>query len=107
MWATTVNRVTRSGKVQGPDERFSPLKALKTITLWSAIEQFEKKSKGSLKVCKLADMVILSDNPLTIDPVKINKIRVTETVKEGETVFSAPCGRRVRSNPGKPNHCLT
>jgi len=31
--------------------------------------------------------VILSDNPLTIDPMKINKIVVLETIKEGKTVY--------------------
>ena len=38
--------------------------------------------------CKLADMVILSGNPLTIDPMKINTIVVLETIKEGKTVYT-------------------
>ncbi len=42
----------------------------------------------ALEVGKLADMVILSDNPLTIDPMKINTIRVMETIKEGKTVYT-------------------
>ena len=33
-------------------------------------------------------MVVLSDNPLTIDPTKINTIVVMETIKEGQTVYS-------------------
>jgi hypothetical protein len=89
MWAT-VNRVTRSGKVQGPDERISPIEALKAITLWSAYEHFEEKTKGSIEVGKLADLVILSANPLTIDPMKINQIVVMETIKEGKTVYTRP-----------------
>jgi len=86
MWAT-VNRTSRSGKVMGADERITPIEALKAITLWGAYEHFEEKSKGSLEPGKLADMVILSDNPLAIDPMKINTIVVLETIKEGKTVY--------------------
>lgn len=86
MWAT-VNRTSRSGKVMGPGERLAPLDALKAITLWGAYEHFEENTKGSLEPGKLADMVILSDNPLTIDPMKINTIVVHETIKEGKTVY--------------------
>ena len=86
MWAT-VNRVSRSGKVMGPDERLTPEEALKTITLWGAWEHFEEKTKGSIEPGKLADLVILSDNPLTLDPMKINTIEVLETIKEDETVY--------------------
>ncbi len=86
MWAT-VNRVTRTGKVQGPNERVAPLEALKMITLWGASQHFEEDRKGSLEVGKLADMVILSANPLKVDPMEINKIVVLETIKEGNRVY--------------------
>jgi predicted amidohydrolase YtcJ len=86
MWAT-VNRVSRNGKVIGPDERLTPMEALKTITLWGAYGHFEEDSKGSLEAGKLADMVILSDNPITIDPMLINTIQVLETIKEGRTAY--------------------
>jgi len=89
MWAT-VNRTSRSGKVMGPDERLTPEEALKTITLWGAYQHFEEKTKGSIEPGKLADLVILSANPLTIDPTKINTIQVVETIKEGRTVWTAP-----------------
>lgn len=62
MW-TTVSRVSRSGAVIGADERLIPYQALKAITIWSAYQHFEEKTKGSLTVGKLGDMVILSANP--------------------------------------------
>jgi predicted amidohydrolase YtcJ len=86
MWAT-VNRVSRSGKVVGADEKLTPIDALKAITLWSARQSFEDKTKGSIEVGKLADFAILDQNPITVDPMTINKIQVMETIKEGESVY--------------------
>jgi predicted amidohydrolase YtcJ len=88
VWAT-VNRTTRSGDVVGPDQRVTALEAMKMITLWSAEQFGEQAHKGSLEPGKLADMVILSDNPLTIEPMKLNTIVVLETIKEGKTVYKA------------------
>lgn len=86
VWAT-VNRTSRLGDVIGPDERVSAYEAMKMITLWGAEQFDEQATKGSLEPGKLADMVVLSDNPLTIDPTKINTIVVLETIKDGKTVY--------------------
>ncbi|WP_430613295.1 amidohydrolase [Flavobacterium sp. JP2137] len=82
-----VNRKTRSGRILGPDERISPLEALKAITIRAAYQLQEEDRKGSLKVGKLADMVILSQNPLTIQPENLRDITVLETIKEGLSVY--------------------
>lgn len=66
LWST-VDRVSRPGKVMGPDERPTAYEALRCITIWSAYQHCEEDRKGSLKTGKLADLVIVSDNPLTID----------------------------------------
>lgn len=84
---TAVNRVSRSGKVIGPDERATPYQALKAITRYAAYEFFEEDRKGSLTQGKLADFVILDKNPLRIDPKKIKEIQVLQTIKEGNTVY--------------------
>jgi predicted amidohydrolase YtcJ len=85
-WAT-VNRTSRSGKVIGPDERVTPYEAMQMITIWGAEQFGEQATKGSLKEGKLADFVILSDNPVTIDPKDINRIQVLETIKDGKSVW--------------------
>jgi len=85
-WAT-VNRTSRSGKVVGPEERVTPYEAMQMITLWGAEQFGEQATKGSIKEGKLADFVILSDNPVTVDPQDINKIQVLETIKEGNSVW--------------------
>jgi predicted amidohydrolase YtcJ len=85
--SATVNRVTRSGQVLGPEQRVDPLVALKAMTLWSAYQHFEEKTKGSIEPGKLADLVVLSENPLTVDRAKLANVRVVETIKEGESVY--------------------
>jgi len=89
VWSA-VNRVSREGGVViGPDERISPLEALKALTINPAYWYREEKTKGSLEPGKLADLVILDGNPLTVDPMKIKDIKVLETIKEGKTVYAA------------------
>lgn len=85
-WAT-VNRTSRSGKVIGAGERVTPYEAMQMITIWGAEQFGEADRKGSIKVGKLADMVVLSDNPVTMDPTKINQVIVLETFKEGQSVW--------------------
>jgi len=86
--ATAVNRTTRTGYVLGPQHRLTPLVALKAMTLWPAYQHFEENTKGSLEVGKLADLVILDKNPLTVDPMTIKDIKVLETIKEGKSVYT-------------------
>ncbi len=86
MW-TTVNRVSRSGAIIGADERLTPYEALQSITIWGAYQHFEDYNKGSLKAGKLGDMVVLSENPLKVDKMKIKDIIVLETIKEGKSVY--------------------
>lgn len=88
LW-TAVNRVSRDGQVIGADERISPLEALKALTINAAYWYREENMKGSLEVGKLADLVILDKNPLTVDPMTIRDIKVLETVKEGKAIFQA------------------
>jgi len=84
----TVTRVARgSGKVIGPAQRVDVITALKAMTIWPAWQHYEEKTKGSIEVGKLADFVILSRDPTQGDPNAIDRIKVTETIKEGTTVF--------------------
>ena len=83
-----VNRVTPNGTVIGPKERVSPYVALKAVTAYAAYQIKEEKTKGTLEEGKLADFVILEQNPLKVDPKTIKDIKILETIKEGETVYS-------------------
>lgn len=87
--SATVTRVTRSGMVLGADQRVTPYEGLKAITIWPAYQHFEEQQKGSIEVGKQADFVVLSADPLTIDPLKIAEIQVLETINDGQTVYRA------------------
>ena len=84
----TVNRLTRSGQVLGPDQRVDPYVALQSQTSWAAWQYFEEDTKGTLEAGKLADFVILDKNPLKVDPATIMNISVVETIKEGKPVYA-------------------
>jgi hypothetical protein len=61
--------------------------ALKAMTIWPAFQHFEEATKGSIEVGKLADLVILSGNPLTIERAQLIDIKVDETIKEGVSIY--------------------
>ncbi len=84
---TAVHRISRNGVVIGPDECVDVWTAMKAITTEAAYQYFEEDAKGSLEPGKLADMVILSANPLKVAPMMIKDIIVEETFKEGESVY--------------------
>ena len=71
----------------GPDQRITPLEALKSQTIWAAEQYGEQARRGSLEPGKIADMVILSGNPLKVEPMAIKDIKVLETFKEGRSIF--------------------
>lgn len=83
-----VNRITKQGVLLGEEERITPYEALKAVTIHAAYQYVEEDVKGSIKEGKLADLIILDQNPLTIDPMKIKDVRIIETIKEGKTVYS-------------------
>jgi predicted amidohydrolase YtcJ len=66
------------------------MQALKAITIESAYEYMEEKTKGSIEPGKLADFVILSGNPVTTSGDAIRAIKVVETIKEGKSVYKRP-----------------
>lgn len=85
----TVNRTTRSGRVLGKEHKVDVATALKAMTLWAAWQHFEEDTKGSVEVGKLADFVVLSDNPLAVDESELINLSVKTTIKEGEIIYQS------------------
>ena len=86
---SATNRVTRSGVILGPEERLDALTALKAMTIWPAYQHFEENSKGSIEKGKVADLVVLSQNPITLPREQLLELKVMETIKDGESVYRA------------------
>ena len=86
LWSS-VNRVSRSGRVIGPNERISAHDGLRALTIDAAYQYGEEKTKGSIAVGKIADFAILDANPTTIDPAAIKDVKISETIKDGKTVY--------------------
>lgn len=83
MWVA-VNRLTSSGKVLGPDQRITPEQALLAYTREAAVVLGIEDTVGTLEAGKYADFVVLSENPMKIDPMKIKDITVIATVMNGK-----------------------
>ncbi len=81
-----VTRTDYAGRVWGENQRVSASEALKICTLHGAYASFEEQEKGSLAAGKLADFVMLADDPHRVEPGKIKDIRVVRTVVGGQTV---------------------
>jgi predicted amidohydrolase YtcJ len=86
VWSA-VNRMTSGGRELGLEQRLTPREAVRAVTIDAARQLFEEERRGSIGVGKMADLVVLSANPLNVEPMRIREIIVQETVKEGETVF--------------------
>ena len=85
------NRLTRSGRLLGEDERIPVLEALRAVTIHAARQYFLEQDRGSIAVGKRADFVVLNADPVTAPPAGIRDIQVLETVKNGEPVWSREC----------------
>ena len=70
-----------------PEQKITIEEAIKAYTLDAAYASFEENIKGSIEVGKLADMVVLSEDILTIDPVKIWDVKVEMTVFDGKVIY--------------------
>jgi predicted amidohydrolase YtcJ len=81
-----VTRKDYRGRVWGENQKVSVDEALRICTLHGAYASFEEKSKGSISEGKLADFVILAEDPHTVEPDKIKDIKVVRTVLGGRTM---------------------
>ena len=84
-----VTRKGWDGKTWGLNQRISVEEAIKVNTLHGAYASKEEHLKGSITPGKLADFVVLSDDPHTIDAEKIKDIRIVRTVVGGNVAYEA------------------
>ncbi|MDP7550225.1 MAG: amidohydrolase [Acidimicrobiales bacterium] len=88
LW-TAVTRTTRDGEVLGPAQRASVEAAVAGYTSSAAYLNMEERDKGTLEAGKLADLVVLGEDPFEVEPDAIRDIDVLATVVGGSVEFSA------------------
>ena len=87
-----VTRATLDGKNPNgwfPEQKLTVAEAVEAYTMGSAYAEFQENDKGSITPGKLADMVLLSDDIFSIDPVKIRDVKVLSTWVGGKIVWDA------------------
>ncbi|MGW7531843.1 amidohydrolase [Amycolatopsis sp. NPDC054798] len=82
-----VARQTSSGQLLGPEQAIDVEAALRGYTIDAAYLAGEETIKGSLEVGKLADLIVLSEDPTTVDPSRIRDLKVDATVIGGQLVW--------------------
>jgi predicted amidohydrolase YtcJ len=85
----SVTRKTSGGVEFFPDQKMTRLEALKSYTINGAYASFEENIKGSIKVGKLADLVVLSDDLLKCPENQIQNTTVIYTIVGGKILYKA------------------
>ena len=84
-----VTRRAESGQLVLPHEAISVPQALAMYTVNAARASFEEGIKGSIAPGKLADIVVLSADPIKSPPEEIKDIRVEMTIIDGKVTWEA------------------
>ena len=78
-----VNRATPSGRVAGSEQRIGVEDALRAVTIESAYSWRKENELGSIAPGKIANFTVLEQDPLAVEPMKLNDIPIWGTVFEG------------------------
>lgn len=93
LWSS-VNRISRAGANVGLNQKISAYEGLQAMTINVAAQYDEENSKGSIKLGKLADFVILDKNPVKVAPNAIKDIKIVETIKENKIIYPEQPNRK-------------
>lgn len=92
MISAAVNRRTKHDTLVQAQEALSVMDAIRSHTIWAAYSGFEENQKGSIEVGKLADFVMLSDDPLTVSPRELPGISPLMVIVDGRIAHGASTG---------------
>ena len=85
-----VTRATLDGRNPNgwfPEQKLPVAEAIEAYTMGSAYAEFQENEKGSITPGKLADMVLVSDDILSIDPARMQDTKVLKTFVGGKLVY--------------------
>ena len=92
----SVTRASASGQPPGgfdPDQKLTRAEALRSMTLDAAYGSFAEKEKGSIEVGKLADLVVLSQDILSVPDAALMQTEVLATILDGRVLYEKPRGQ--------------
>jgi hypothetical protein len=72
-----------------PENKLSRKEALKGMTIWAAISNFEEQQKGSLEAGKAADFVLLNQDIMQVPETQLLNSKVLYTVVNGKVVYKS------------------
>jgi len=84
---TAILRKTEKGVELDPTEAITVMDGIRMFTINQAYIAFEEKIKGSIEPNKLADLVVLAEDPLTTQPEKLKDIQVDVTILDGKVAY--------------------
>lgn len=86
---SSVTRTDSTGKVWGPRQRVTVEEAIRVGTVHGARASFEENLKGTLSPGKLADLVVLAEDPLRVEPSRLISVRVERTMAGGRWTYES------------------
>lgn len=86
---SSVTRTDMQGKIWGASQKITIEEAIKIGTINGAYASYEEHIKGSIEVGKLADLVVLGDDPTQVDPMKLIETPVERTMVGGNWVYES------------------
>ena len=78
-----------SGSVYSPDQRLTVEEAVRMYTIDGAWQDCQERFKGSIEPGKVADLCVLDQDIMAVDPREITAIKNVMTVMDGKVVFNA------------------
>jgi predicted amidohydrolase YtcJ len=87
LWAAVERKELNTGQVLAPEERLTVTQALELFTRNPAYIGFEESQKGSLEVGKLADLIVIDRDVLSVPSIQLKDIQVLQTWVSGELVY--------------------
>ncbi|MGC1581872.1 MAG: amidohydrolase [Candidatus Acidiferrales bacterium] len=90
MWLQSqVTRTDMKGNVWGPNQRITLEEAIRCGTINGAYAAFEENIKGTIEIGKLADLIVLGENPFKTDPSNLRNIPIERTMVGGKWVYES------------------
>jgi predicted amidohydrolase YtcJ len=90
-----VSRQDHAGQPEGgwhPEQRMTRIEALKSFTIWGAYAGFQERMKGSIEVGKWADLTVLSEDIMQVEPQRILQASVELTIVAGAVAYRSNSG---------------